>query len=82
METKPEHELTFEVVDDSKLEIPSVINPSYIYKVGDTFKWVDAFAEPPVFVNLIVTSVTMELHNHITPEQQFVVNVEKVEDDK
>ena len=82
MQTEPEHTMLFEVVDDSNLDIPPVVNPSYIYKVGDTFKWVDAFSEPPVFVNLIVTSVTMELHNHITPEQQFVVNVEKVEDEK
>ena len=80
METKPENEIVFEVVDDSKLDIPSVINPSYIYKVGDTFRWVDAFAEPPVFADLVVTSVKMELHNHITPEQHFIVHVEKVEE--
>ena len=80
METKPEHELTFNVVDDSNLEIPSIVNPSYIYRVGDCFRWVDAFAEPPVFADLVVTSVKMELHNHITPEQQFIVHVEKVEE--
>ena len=44
MRYEPNHRIEFEILNAAEV-IPSISNPSYIYKVGETIKMTDLFFE-------------------------------------
>jgi hypothetical protein len=78
MQITSEHRITFEYVDTG-ISIPDIINPVYIYKVGDTFTFHDILLE--TVKKFEVTDIKQELENmSIVAEQRIVVYIKEIKD--
>ena len=61
MEFKSTSVILFEVDSEEKIEIPEIVNPAYIFKVGDKFKFFDVVASS--VKEFEVTDVKYEIEN-------------------
>jgi hypothetical protein len=83
MRTKSDHRVQFRWADNTNIELMDIINPSYVYKVGDK---IDisyyAFVGPEKKIELhnvkvVVTDVTHEVIESIVYEQIETIHIQK-----
>ena len=78
------HKIVFES-NNSKIELPEIIDPAYIYKIGDTIRYFDMWSETiegnkkPIAVEFVVTDIRHELSKYVSGDQTIVVYVERAQ---
>ncbi len=81
MEIKADHRIEFEIEEGGDFVIPSIPNPSYIYKEGDKFKLYQPLSEEKEAVaEFEVTAISHELFDAIVGEQVIICHVRKIDD--
>ena len=84
MRAKSDHKIQFKWVDDSKEELLDVLNPSYIYKIGDKIDisyYVFGGDKKEVEMKNVfveVTDITHEIVESILYEQIVTAHIKKV----
>jgi hypothetical protein len=78
MKLKSEHRMYFEVTNNQKLELPEILYPSYIYKVGDEISWniFNLDKSKVDFYKFKVTDVKHEVH--VESDQVITIYVEEI----
>lgn len=62
--------------------LPDLINPFYLYKVGDRFSHTDVMGDEAIYKTFEVMEVKHELHRVIDGEQFIICKVKEIKDDK
>lgn len=78
----PIHKISFECTNDKDVELPELLWPSYVYKIGDEFKLFSILSddtETSVSVYK-VTNIEHELIRHADSNQNIIVYVERVKE--
>ena len=79
---KPEHVMILEVEDDDNFITMSIVNPVYIYKVGDLIKIRFTFEDPLVIKSYTVIDVLQEVNFIGDGEQYITVFLKELKEDK
>ncbi|GAG38271.1 unnamed protein product [marine sediment metagenome] len=89
MEITPTHRIEFECTNDKDIIIPNIINPCYIYRVGDIIKRFDMFeydektlGSSPLGIFKVVDVQHEALVTIDQMDQVIAVKVEKIEEKK
>jgi len=84
MEIRPTHTLKFVNVKDEEDVLPEIRNPSYVYKVDEVISFMDIYGEGgfKLIGKYRVTDREHIVYYGFDGDQETVVYVEKVEDDK
>ena len=78
MQITPEHRMVLESVDDDKFQSFSIVNPSYIYKIGDIINIRYVMEDPLIMQRVEVTDVLQEINYLGDGEQYITIYVKKV----
>lgn len=79
----PIHKILFECTNDDVVELPEILWPSYIYKIGDEFKLYNSLEgdeekrKSPLSIYKVI-DVKHELIAHADANQVIVVYVERI----
>ncbi len=82
MEIRAHHRIEFEI-EGSDDSLPPIPYPSYLYRVGERFKYYDALKEnldKEILGIFEVTKIEQELHDVAVGEQVIVVHVRKIQE--
>jgi len=82
MQLLADHRIEFVCTDDEDLKIPPIINPSYIYKIGDRIKVVDLLNEldnKDIYNEIEVVDIKHELTVGISSDQSVIIYVKKID---
>lgn len=78
---KPEHSI--ELIDiDNEVDLPIILNPSYVYKVEETFKLTNIMNEEAPIETWQVVSIDHEIRIIADGEQNIVMKVKKIDEEK
>lgn len=78
MQINPEHIMIFEVIDDSKFESFTIVNPVYIYKTGDIINLRYITEDPVKIETYEVVDVSQEVNIIGDGEQYITVYLKKI----
>ena len=84
MRTGPDHKIEFRWVDDTKIELQDILNPTYVYKINDKIDisyYTFGDKDKGVQLNNVrveVVDVSQEIIESILYEQLIVIHIKKV----